>query len=176
VPESDVLTPMASAAVERLAYSVPEALHALGIGRTAFYQLVESGAIRTVKAGGRRLVPVAAIHAFLEDGATESTRGVSRREGHPLERADALEALVTAKEWTRAAIVHAFTQPGTGGPRRRQPAISDRLSFTAFAQLGIAGLRSDSTVGKYRAAWQDAIDAGEAKPIEPGDKVTGGRS
>lgn len=81
-----------------------------------------------------------------------------------------LEALVTAKEWTRAAIVYAFTELGTGG--RRQPVSSDRLSLVAFAELGIAGLRSHVTVGKYRAAWQYAVDVGEAQPVEPGDKLT----
>jgi excisionase family DNA binding protein len=67
----DTLSPKVEQAVDRLAYSVPEALHALGIGRTAFYAAVDAGTIRTVKVGRRRLVPRSALLELLEspDGA-----------------------------------------------------------------------------------------------------------
>ena len=83
-----------------------------------------------------------------------------------------LESLVTAKEWTRAAIVYAFTEPDRGNGGRREAPRSGSLSLKAFAALGIAGLRSDTTVGKYHAAWQHAIDVGKANRVEPGDRVT----
>lgn len=54
--------------VEKLAYSVNETIAALGVKRTALYQLIDSGQLRTVKAGGRRLVPLSSIVSFLEGG------------------------------------------------------------------------------------------------------------
>ncbi len=79
-----------------------------------------------------------------------------------------LGGIVTASEWERAAIVFAFTEVADkdGG---RKPATSSRLSPNEFAELGIIGLKSKDTVRKYHVAWQDAIDAGEALPIGPGD-------
>ncbi len=60
--------PACAEAAERLAFSVEEALAATTLGRTAFYQLVNDGRIRTVKAGGRRLVPRSALVEFLNGG------------------------------------------------------------------------------------------------------------
>lgn len=85
-----------------------------------------------------------------------------------------LDGLITAKEWERAAIVYAFTRdgiPGEGGPGR-QDGTSTILLPSEFAALGVAGLRSDKTVRRHRKAWQDAIDAGEAEDVFPGNKVT----
>ena len=45
------------AAPERMAYTVNAALHALSIGRTKFYELINNGDLKTVTIGGRRLVP-----------------------------------------------------------------------------------------------------------------------
>ena len=63
-----------------------------------------------------------------------------------------IDGLVTAKEWERAAIVAAFVVPGSGWGG--QTSTSGGLSQTAFAALGIAGLRSASTVGRYVEAWE----------------------
>lgn len=64
-----------------------------------------------------------------------------------------LDALVTAKQWQRAAIVYAFVTEaeGPGKPKSN----SGLLSCAEFAQLGpdgkgIAGLRSKNTVRFYR--------------------------
>jgi len=54
-----------AAPISRAAYSVEEAAQALGIGRTYAFQLIKEGALETIKAGRRRLVPVKAIDAFL---------------------------------------------------------------------------------------------------------------
>jgi hypothetical protein len=81
-----------------------------------------------------------------------------------------LAALLTAKQWERAAIVYAFTEPGSGGPRTGHD--QDQLSFREFADLNIAGLRSKSRVQAYRGAWQAAIDRGGAKVINPGDATS----
>jgi hypothetical protein len=78
--------------------------------------------------------------------------------------------LLTAKEWERAAIVYAFTKPGTGG-RRVTAASTPQLTFRAFADLKISGLRTEKAVGAYHSAWADAIKDG-AVESKPGKTVT----
>ena len=51
---------------EKFAYSVNEAIKILGLGRTTLYKLIASGLLKTVKIGGRRLIPRAAIEALLQ--------------------------------------------------------------------------------------------------------------
>lgn len=51
---------------ERISCSVPEALELTGLGRTKFYELVDSSAVRTKTVGRRRLVLVSSLIAFLE--------------------------------------------------------------------------------------------------------------
>jgi excisionase family DNA binding protein len=48
--------------------SVDEAAKVLGIGRTQAYNAVRTGEIRSIRIGGRVLVPVAALRELL-DGA-----------------------------------------------------------------------------------------------------------
>ncbi len=52
-------------------YRVEEAAEALRIGRTVVYELIRCGALRTVKVGTRRLVPVEAVREYVAslDGA-----------------------------------------------------------------------------------------------------------
>ena len=46
-------------------YRVDEAAEALRLSRSAIYELIRSGRLRTVKAGRRRLVPVEALAEFV---------------------------------------------------------------------------------------------------------------
>jgi len=55
----------------KLAYSIPEAAQALGIGRTLTIKLVQSGQLRSIKVGRRRLVPAAALEELLARGAPD---------------------------------------------------------------------------------------------------------
>ena len=48
-----------------LLYRVEEAAEALRLSRTAIYELIRSGRLRTVKSGSRRLVPVAALAEYV---------------------------------------------------------------------------------------------------------------
>ncbi|MCX7618333.1 helix-turn-helix domain-containing protein [Tepidiforma sp.] len=57
--------------MERKAYSIPEAAQALGIGRTLAIKLVQSGQLRSIKVGRRRLVPAAALEELLARGAPD---------------------------------------------------------------------------------------------------------
>jgi len=50
----------------KLLVTVEEAAGALSLSRTFVYGLLASGQIFSIKIGGRRLVPVAALHEFVE--------------------------------------------------------------------------------------------------------------
>ena len=51
--------------VLKLAYTVGEAVAALGIGKTTLYKLIKEGQINTVKIGARTLIPTGAIQSLL---------------------------------------------------------------------------------------------------------------
>ena len=59
------------ATVPAVLYGVDEAAEALRLSRSLLYELIRSGRLRTVKAGRRRLVPVAALDEYVNslDGA-----------------------------------------------------------------------------------------------------------
>ncbi|MEM9654350.1 MAG: helix-turn-helix domain-containing protein [Actinomycetota bacterium] len=50
---------------EIMLFSVDQAATVLGIGRTNVYALIGRGELRSVKVGGRRLVPRIALEAFV---------------------------------------------------------------------------------------------------------------
>lgn len=51
--------------VPAVLYDVDEAAEALRLSRSALYELIRSGQLRSVKAGRRRLVPVAALAEYV---------------------------------------------------------------------------------------------------------------
>ena len=55
----------ARAPVPAVLYRVDEAADALRLSRSALYELIRSGQLRTVKAGRRRLIPVAALAEYV---------------------------------------------------------------------------------------------------------------
>lgn len=62
--------------------------------------------------------------------------------------------LITAKEWTRAAIVAALVGPAPG--RTGRPKVlsnADFMTVTDLAGHGIVGLSSTNTIERYRDAW-----------------------
>ena len=79
-------------------------------------------------------------------------------------------ALLTAKQWERAAIVYAFTRPGGKGIKSSDT-VDLALLPHEFAALGIRGLTRPQTVAEYRNAWKAAIDDGKASEVAPGDNV-----
>jgi excisionase family DNA binding protein len=52
--------------VPALLYRVDEAAVALRLSRSVLYELIRTGQLRTVKAGRRRLVPVAALDEYVD--------------------------------------------------------------------------------------------------------------
>jgi hypothetical protein len=54
-------------ATPKLAYTVPEALAAIGIGRTNLYKLASQGKIVMKRVGGRTLVTAASLHRLIEE-------------------------------------------------------------------------------------------------------------
>ncbi len=69
-----------------------------------------------------------------------------------------LEALLTAKEWQRAAIVAAFVKPGL---RKRQGRF---MTSSQFGDLRINGLQTDKTIVLYAQRWLDAHDGIHPEP------------
>lgn len=53
------------ASPEKLAYTVPEALYATGLGRTTLYALIGEKKLRTIKVGSRTLIPADSLRGFL---------------------------------------------------------------------------------------------------------------
>lgn len=51
---------------------VEEAAASLGIARTSMYQLVSSGAIRSVRVGRLRRIPVASLEEYVADLCTKA--------------------------------------------------------------------------------------------------------
>jgi hypothetical protein len=52
---------------DKIAYTVPEALAALGIGRTNFYKLANEGKVDLRKLGGRTLVTAVSLHRLINN-------------------------------------------------------------------------------------------------------------
>jgi excisionase family DNA binding protein len=48
-------------------WSIKQAIYELGISRTALYELIAVGKLKTVKIGRRRLVPIEAIEELITD-------------------------------------------------------------------------------------------------------------
>lgn len=51
----------------KIAYTVPEALAAIGIGRTNLYSLAKEGKIDLRKLGGRTLVTAESLHRLINE-------------------------------------------------------------------------------------------------------------
>jgi excisionase family DNA binding protein len=50
----------------KLGYSIREACEATSLGKTTVYNHIASGRLRTVRVGGRTIIPADALHALLE--------------------------------------------------------------------------------------------------------------
>lgn len=57
--------------MDALNISILEAARALGVGRSATYELLNAGKLKSVKIGSRRLVTVASVVAFADRLAME---------------------------------------------------------------------------------------------------------
>lgn len=63
-PRTDT-SPPALEGQDKLAYSIDEAAHALGLGKTTVKALIADGSITSVRVGRRRIIPRCAPSAFL---------------------------------------------------------------------------------------------------------------
>jgi hypothetical protein len=79
--------------------------------------------------------------------------------GDAVDQLGSVERLLTAKRWERAAIVAAFVRLNEFGDNQHSEGrTSTTLSPNAFADLGIAGLKSDATVRLYVTRWLESHD------------------
>ena len=58
--------------MEPLCLSINDTAHALGIGRTKIYELINAGQLETVKIGRRTLVRIASIRAIAKEGRADA--------------------------------------------------------------------------------------------------------
>lgn len=63
--DPDVRRSLGTASVEKLAYRVREAAHALAISRSRLYELIGAGEIKILKDGGRTLIKRTELEAYL---------------------------------------------------------------------------------------------------------------
>ncbi|MCL4673280.1 MAG: helix-turn-helix domain-containing protein [Sphingomonadaceae bacterium] len=52
----------------KLAYTIAEACHAVGIGRTKLYELIGEGRVETRKIGARTVIPAESLRALIGTG------------------------------------------------------------------------------------------------------------
>lgn len=52
--------------MDKIGYSVDEAVQASGIGRTSLYELLQAGEIDSIKVGRRRIIPADALQEFFD--------------------------------------------------------------------------------------------------------------
>ncbi|RTL65868.1 MAG: hypothetical protein EKK42_20190 [Pseudonocardiaceae bacterium] len=81
-----------------------------------------------------------------------------------------LAGLASATGWKLAALVWAWCSPQQGS-RTDLRHNCRTLSVEGLSDLGIRGLKSHVTVRRYRSAWQQAIDAGLAASVKPGEET-----
>ncbi|HEX3611741.1 MAG TPA: excisionase family DNA-binding protein [Sporichthyaceae bacterium] len=53
--------------------TVDDAAHALAIGRTKIYELLDAGTLRSIKIGRARRIPIDAVHEFVRSIETAAS-------------------------------------------------------------------------------------------------------
>jgi excisionase family DNA binding protein len=53
----------------KLAFTIAEACHAIGVGRSKLYELIGQGRIETRKIGSRTIIPAESLCALISRGA-----------------------------------------------------------------------------------------------------------
>jgi excisionase family DNA binding protein len=61
--------------IEKIGYSVEEAVTAMGVGRTTVYELIGSGELESIKVGRRRVIPADSIRAYFDSRRAASHDG-----------------------------------------------------------------------------------------------------
>ena len=56
-----------TAPVAPLAHRIPDACQRIGLGRSSLYELIKSGHLRTVRIGGRTLIPESELQRLVDD-------------------------------------------------------------------------------------------------------------
>jgi excisionase family DNA binding protein len=56
---------------QKLAFSIREACTASSLGKTTLYTHINSGRLKAIRVGGRRVIPAESLHALLSGEAAE---------------------------------------------------------------------------------------------------------
>lgn len=62
--------------MRKLAYSIPEAIETSGIHRDLIYSEINSGRLKSIKIGRRRLVRAEALEAWLRDHESRTSQAM----------------------------------------------------------------------------------------------------
>ncbi len=60
---------------QKLTYSVTEAAEALGVSKTAMYQIIRIKGFPVIVLGGRRLIPIEGLKRWVEEQAQKGWNG-----------------------------------------------------------------------------------------------------
>jgi len=80
---------------DKIAYTVPEAMAAIGIGRTFLYRLASEGKIDLRMVGGRTLVTAASLRRLVEAAPTAKRKSNGGRGRHDSKQA----GITTTMPW-----------------------------------------------------------------------------
>ena len=61
--------------MDKIGYSVDEAVQASGIGRSVMFEKLRTGEIKSVKVGRRRIIPADALRAYFASLQAEQRQG-----------------------------------------------------------------------------------------------------
>ena len=98
---------MTTATVERVSLSVNEAAASLGVGRDLIFRELNSGALKSFKIGGRRLILVSDLRDFAQRQAADPTPGATKRKYRPV--ATRAEAATRAMRYGRCKSYYVTT-------------------------------------------------------------------
>lgn len=73
--------------MEKLAYSINDAIKATSIGKTTLYAHINDGSLRVVRIGGRTIIPAQNLINFINTGRSEPQRAARKTSGSAAEAA-----------------------------------------------------------------------------------------
>jgi excisionase family DNA binding protein len=66
---------MSTTHIQKLAYSIPEAMRATSLGKTKMYDLIKEGKLQAVRIGGRTVIPAESLQALINGDDVRVGRG-----------------------------------------------------------------------------------------------------
>ncbi len=158
----------------KIAYTVDEALAAIGIGRTNFYKLANEGKVVLKKVGGRTLVTAESLHRLIEEG-TQSRPDQEREDAEwqdaigclEVPRSIDLDRLITERYGSAVDVDRVFTASIAISLKRIAEALEEPEG--RFFHVEEDETPDDSVAERARAGLENArrsIDLTRCGPIQ----------